>query len=200
MHHCVKVANPAGLVPLPPIEGVRLAAGGAKHPPRGFRGIPPDTPLVTFVVKRKSPGAPSMARPCSRGAPASVGAGATCPCKIPPGAGRSACIKGRVQRMGRSPSSHIGPRRDPRSCKKAPGEPQSPFTYTPKRTKSCTPTCNRTERKIKKEEALPEPMGRASLHVASDDTSACSVKRNMRSGKNNCPAALENCQEICYNY
>ena len=56
MHHCVKVANPAGLVPLPPIEGVRLAAGGAKHPPRGFRGIPPDTPLVTFVVKRKSPG------------------------------------------------------------------------------------------------------------------------------------------------
>ena len=54
--HNLKVANPARLVPLPPIEGVRLAAGGAKHPPRGFRGIPPDTPLVTFVVKRKSPG------------------------------------------------------------------------------------------------------------------------------------------------
>ena len=40
-----------------------------------LRGVPRgDTPLgdslVTFVVKRKSPGAPSMARPCSRGAPA----------------------------------------------------------------------------------------------------------------------------------
>ena len=81
-----------------------------------------------------------------------------------------------------------------------PGERSTPFTYTPKSPKSCIPTCNRTERKIKKEEALPEPTGRASLHVASDDTSACSVKRNMRSGKNNCPAALENCWKICYNY
>ena len=107
--------------------------------------------------------------------------------KVTRGAGRSA----RISWAAGAPAPAPAP----------PGRRSPPFTYTPKRTKSCTPTCNRTERKIKKEEALPEPMGgRASLHVASDDTSACSVKRNMRSGKNNCPAALENCQEICYNY
>ena len=175
MHHCVKVANPSRLVPLPPIEGVRLAAGGAKRPPRGFRGIPPDTPLVTFVVKRKSPGCRAWQGHALAERP----------------------LKGRAE--GQRPS-HIRGMQGPCPCSSSPGEPQSPSTYTPKSPKSCIPTCNRTERKIKKEEALPEPTGRASLHVASDDTSACSVKRNMRSGKNNCPAALENCRKICYNY
>src|SRR5699024_12747382 len=32
------------------------AAGGMISPPRGVRGRTPGTPLVTFVVKRKSPG------------------------------------------------------------------------------------------------------------------------------------------------
>ena len=146
MHHCVKVANPAGLVPLPPIEGVRLAAGGAKHPPRGFRGIPPDTPLVTFVVKRKSPGCRAWQGHALAERP----------------------LKGRAE--GQRPS-HIRGMQGPCPCSSSPGETQSPSTYTPKSSKSCIPTCNRTERKIKKEEALPEPMGRASLHVASDDTS-----------------------------
>ena len=106
--------------------------------------------------------------------------------KVTRGAGRSARISWAAGAHAPAPA--------------LPGERSTPFTYTPKSPKSCIPTCNRTERKIKKEEALPEPMGRASLHVASDDTSACSVKRNMRSGKNNCPAALENCWKICYNY
>ena len=106
--------------------------------------------------------------------------------KVTRGAGRSARISWAAGAHAPAPA--------------LPGERSTPFTYTPKSPKSCIPTCNRTERKIKKEEALPEPTGRASLHVASDDTSACSVKRNMRSGKNNCPAALENCWKICYNY
>ena len=41
-----------------PIEGVRLAAGGAKRPPRGVpRGVSPlGDSLVTFSSGRKSPG------------------------------------------------------------------------------------------------------------------------------------------------
>ena len=35
------MANPARLVPLPPIEGVRLAAGGAKRPPQQVQGRSP---------------------------------------------------------------------------------------------------------------------------------------------------------------
>ena len=35
----------------------RRAAGGMIMPPKEVQGAPPDTPLVTFVVKRKSPGA-----------------------------------------------------------------------------------------------------------------------------------------------
>ena len=69
--HHLKVANPARLVPLPPIEGVRLAAGGAgakseilfARSPSGVQGVPPDTPLVTFVVKRKSPGVEGRSAP-----------------------------------------------------------------------------------------------------------------------------------------
>ncbi len=44
--------------------------GDDNAPHGGSGGKPPDTPLVTFVVKRKSPWVPSMALPCSRGAPA----------------------------------------------------------------------------------------------------------------------------------
>ena len=79
-----------------PIEGVRLAAGGAKRPPRGVpRGVSPlGDSLMTFSSGRKSPGAPSMARPCSRGAPASGGVGAASFTKSSQGAGRSARIVG----------------------------------------------------------------------------------------------------------
>ena len=106
MHHCVKVANPAGLVPLPPIEGVRLAAGGAKHPPRGFRGIPPDTPLVTFVVKRKSPGCRAWQGHALAERP----------------------LKGRAE--GQRPS-HIRGMQGPCPCSSSPGETQSPLHLYP---------------------------------------------------------------------
>ena len=61
-----------------PIEGVRLAAGGAKRPPRGVpRG---DTPLgdslVTFSSGRKSPGVEGRSALL-------VGAGATGPAQTP---------------------------------------------------------------------------------------------------------------------
>ena len=169
MLHCVKVANPAGLVPLPPIEGVRLAAGGAKHPPRGFRGIPPDTPLVTFVVKRKSPGVRG-------GAPAQ-------------GESRGATPLAYSGYAGALPLLQL-----PRGA-------AVPLYLYPEKPQKLHPTVQPNRKKNKKNRRPSQPVwGRASLHVASDDTSACSVKRNMRSGKNNCPAALENCQEICYNY
>ena len=32
-------------------------------PPQGVQGVPPDTPLVTFVVKRKSPGVEGRSAP-----------------------------------------------------------------------------------------------------------------------------------------
>ena len=63
-------------IPLPLVapssfEGVRLAAGGAgaksetlfARSPSGVQGVPPDTPLVTFVVKRKSPGVEGRSAP-----------------------------------------------------------------------------------------------------------------------------------------
>ena len=128
------MANPAGLVPLPPIEGVRLAAGGAKHPPRGFRGIPPDTPLVTFVVKRKSPGCRAWQGHALAERP----------------------LKGRAE--GQRPS-HIRGMQGPCPCSSSPGEPQSPSTYTPKSPKSCIPPCNRTGRKIKKTGGPPRLFG-----------------------------------------
>ena len=47
-------------------------------PPKEVQGAPPDTPLVTFVVKRKSPGAWG-------GAPKKVGAGAKSDDLLPEG-------------------------------------------------------------------------------------------------------------------
>ena len=80
--------------------------GGAAQPrcwgddnaPHGSSGgTPPDTPLVTFVVKRKSPGARG-------GAPASVSAGTTSPAKSSQGLGRSALPMGVVGAEG----PHLG--------------------------------------------------------------------------------------------
>ena len=84
-------------------EGVaaQCAAGGAKRPPRGVpRG---DTPLgdslVTFSSGRKSPGAPSMARPCSRGAPTSGGVGAASFTKSSQGAEHGKAMLSRSARI-----------------------------------------------------------------------------------------------------
>ena len=143
--HCFKVANPARLVPLPPIEGVRLAAGGAglksetlfSRSPSGVQGGPPDTPLVTFVVKRKSPGCRAWL--CHALA--------------------ERLHQGWSAEEGPSPPRISGHAGAPAPAPAPPGRRSPPFTYTPKRTKSCIPTCNRTERKIKKEEALPACLG-----------------------------------------
>ena len=69
--HNLKVANPARLVPLTPIEGVRLAAGGAgaksetlfARSPSGVQGCPPGAPLGTFPATGKSPGVGGAERP-----------------------------------------------------------------------------------------------------------------------------------------
>ena len=125
MHHCVKVANPAGLVPLPPIEGVRLAAGGAKHPPRGFRGIPPDRPLVTFVVKRKSPGCRAWQGHALAERP----------------------LKGRAE--GQRPS-HIRGMQGPCPCSSSPGETQSPLHLYPEKLQKLHPNVQPHRKKNKK--------------------------------------------------
>ena len=57
--------------------------------------------------------------------------------KVTRGAGRSARISWAAGAHAPAPA--------------LPGERSTPFTYTPKSPKSCIPTCNRTERKIKKE-------------------------------------------------
>ena len=123
--HHLKVANPARLVPLPPIEGVRLAAGGAKHPPRGFRGIPPDTPLVTFVVKRKSPGCRAWQGYALAERP----------------------LKGRAE--GQRPS-HIRGMQGPCPCSSSPGEPQSPLHLYPEKLQKLHPTVQPHRKKNKK--------------------------------------------------
>ena len=58
------MANPARLVPLPPIEGVRLAAGGAKRPPQQVQGRSPWRAFGDFPhdgkVNRVQGGAPAL--------------------------------------------------------------------------------------------------------------------------------------------
>ena len=76
-------------------------------PLRGSRSAALGAPLVTFVVKRKSPG----------------------------------CRAWQGHALAERP--HIVGRRGPRPCKAPEGDRSPPSTYTPKRTKSCTPTCNR---------------------------------------------------------
>ena len=89
---------PLPLVAPSPFEGVRLAAGGAgaksetlfARSPSGVQGVPPDTPLVTFVVKRKSPGVEGRSAPSwgvQRGSAPRISwaAGAPAPAKPPRG-------------------------------------------------------------------------------------------------------------------
>ena len=65
--------------------------------------------------------------------------------KVTRGAGRSARISWAAGAHAPAPA--------------LPGERSTPFTYTPKRTKSCIPTCNRTERKIKNRRPSPSRWG-----------------------------------------
>ena len=139
--HNLKVANPARLVPLTLSGGSdakrRWGDGTEKWntfqsaPPTGSRGSAPGTPLVTFVVKRKSPGCRAWQ-------------------------GHALAERPLVGSAEGQRPSHIGSRRGPRPCKKAPrGDRRPPSTYTPKRTKSCIPTCNPGREKSKKGSPLP---------------------------------------------
>ena len=142
--HCVKVANPSTLSGTLPFLGgaTQSVAGGMglksgtlfSRPPNGVQGQRPWHAFGDFRRETKVTRVPSMALPCSRGAPAS-----------------------RVERRGGpQPSSHIGSRRgSPPLQKKPPGERSPPSTYTPKRTKSCIPTCNPGREKSKKGSPLP---------------------------------------------
>ena len=65
--------------------------------------------------------------------------------KVTRGGGAERPLVGSAE--GQRPS-HIGPRRGPRPCKAPEGDRSTPFTYTPKRTKSCIPTCNHQTKKI----------------------------------------------------
>ena len=66
-------------------SGARAAGGMIIAPQWGFRGAPPDTPLVTFVVKRKSPGCRAW-QSHALAERLQVGAGTAVPQK-PPGRG-----------------------------------------------------------------------------------------------------------------
>ncbi len=77
--HHLKVANPARLVPLPPIEGVRLAAGGAKRPPQQVQGRSPWRAFGDFPRDGK------VTRGAGRSARISWAAGAPAPAKPPRG-------------------------------------------------------------------------------------------------------------------
>ena len=67
--------------------------------------------------------------------------------KVTRGGGAERPLVGSAE--GQRPS-HIGPRRGPRPCKAPEGDRSPPSTYTPKRTKSCIPTCNSGKEKNKK--------------------------------------------------
>ena len=77
--HNLKVANPARLVPLPPIEGVRLAAGGAKRPPQQVQGRSPWRAFGDFLRDGK------VTRGAGRSARISWAAGAPVPAKTSEG-------------------------------------------------------------------------------------------------------------------
>ena len=99
------------------------SAARAKRAAATHRGIPkggsPWRAFGDFPRDGKVTRVPSMAKPCSRGAPALEEQGLPAPAKPPRG--------------DRSPLS----------------------TYTPKRTKSCIPTCNPGREKSKKGSPLP---------------------------------------------
>ena len=129
--HHLKVANPARLVPLPPIEGVRLAAGGAgaksetlfARSPSGGPGAAPRRAFGDFRRETKVTRVPSMARPCSRGAP-------------PRGECRGAAPL--AYRATQGPPSLQSPR----------GGPQSPLYLYPETNKKLHPNVQPSNKKI----------------------------------------------------
>ena len=127
--HCVKVANPSTL------SGTLPFLGGATQSVAGGMGLksgtlfsrPPNgvqgrTPWRAFGDFRRET-------------------------KVTRGGGAERPLVGSAE--GQRPS-HIGPRRGPRPCKNLRGRSSPPSTYTPKRTKSCIPTCNSGREKSKK--------------------------------------------------
>ena len=132
--HNLKVANPARLVPLTFSggsdakrrwgDGTEKCSTFQSAPQRG-PGAAPRHAFGDFRRETKVTRVPSMARPCSRGAP-------------PRGECRGAAPL--AYRATQGPPPLQSPR----------GGPQSPSTYTPKRTKSCIPTCNSGKEKNKK--------------------------------------------------
>ena len=102
-----------------PYRGGAACRRGSEASPSGIpKGAALGAPLVTFVVKRKSPGCRAWQ-------------------------GHALAERPLVGSAEGQRPSHIGPRRGPRPCKAPEGDRSPPSTYTPKRTKSCTPTCNR---------------------------------------------------------
>ena len=140
MFHCVKVANPARLVALSLSGGsdAKRRWGDDNSPPNGVQGQRPWHAFGSF--RRETKGTPGVGRvgpPIGRSEEPSL---TTC--------SRRGCAPPRI---GGCWGSRL--LQNPR------GEPQSPSTYTPKRTKSCTPPCNRTGRKIKKTGGPPRLFG-----------------------------------------
>ena len=112
---------------LPFLGGTALAPlGGMIMPPNGVQGQRPWHAFGDFRRETKVTRVPSMARPCSRGAPP-----------------RGEC-------RGAAPLAYRATQGPPSLQKSPRGGPQSPSTYTPKRTKSCIPTCNPGKEKNKK--------------------------------------------------
>ena len=102
-----------------PYRGGAACRRGSEASPSGdSKGRSPWRAFGDFRRETKVTRVPSMARPCSRGAPP-----------------RGEC-------RGAAPLAYRA-RRGPRPCKAPEGDRSPPSTYTPKRTKSCTPTCNR---------------------------------------------------------
>ena len=124
--HCVKVANPSTLSGTLPFLGgaTQSVAGGMglksgtlfSRPPNGVQGQRPWHAFGDFRRETKVTRVPSMARPCSRGAPAS-----------------------RVECRGGVAPSHIVGRRGPRPCKKAPRGNAVPPSPIPRNEQKVAP-------------------------------------------------------------
>ena len=121
--HHLKVANPARLVPL-------TLSGGSDAKRRWGDGT---EKWNTFQsAPQRGPGA----------APRHAFGSFRRETKGTPGVGRVGPPIGGAQRRA-LPSSHWWVLGLSAPAKKTEGSRSTPFTYTPKRTKSCTPTCNR---------------------------------------------------------
>ena len=126
---------------LKPYRGGAGTAGGAgaksetlfARSPSGVQGGPPDTPLVTFVVKRKSPGCRAWL--CHALA--------------------ERLHQGWSAEEGPSPPRISGHAGAPRPCKKSPPGSRSPLYLYPETNKKLHPNVQPRKGKIKKGEPPP---------------------------------------------